>query len=92
MKPNFAIADAGALAHLEVLDRATFKEVGAVGGRIEQAENGEQGRFSAAGWTGDGNVFAAVDGELDAGEGVGLDFVCDENAGYTFQVDEAFRH
>ena len=40
--------------------RFAVEQVGAARGRVEQAQDGEQRRFSAAGGSGDGDVFALV--------------------------------
>jgi hypothetical protein len=55
---DLAVADAGALGEREALDGAAVEEVGAVGRGVEQAEDGEEGGFAAAGGAGDGDVFA----------------------------------
>src|SRR5690606_35967056 len=65
---DLAVADAGTLGEREALHGATVEEVGALGGRVEQAENGEEGGLAAAGWAGDGDVFALVDLHVNARE------------------------
>ncbi len=66
---DLAIADAGPLGEVEVLDRVIVEHVGALAGRIEQPEDRQQRRLAAPRRAGDGNVLAAPDLELHAGEG-----------------------
>ena len=62
--------------------------VAALGRRVEQAQDRQQRGFAAARRPGDGDVLALADLEVDAGEGVGLDFVGVEDLGDAFELDE----
>ena len=66
---DFAIADAGAIGEFQVGDGLTVELVIPFGGRIEQAENGQQCGFAAAGWAADGDVLTAGDFEIDGRRG-----------------------
>jgi len=77
-----------ALRQREALDGAAVEDVAAVGRRVEQPEDGEQRGLAAAGRAGDGHVFALADVHVDAGEGVGLDFVGQEDLRHAFEFDE----
>ena len=57
---DFAIANAGAVAELEAGDGLAVEGVVPFRGRIEKAEDGEEGGFAAAGGTGNGEVFALL--------------------------------
>ncbi len=63
------------------------EEVGALGWAIEQAENREEGGLAASRRSGHGDVFALVDVQVDAGEGVGFDFVGQEDLGNAVEFD-----
>ena len=58
---DFAVADAGAFGQIERLHGRAVELIGSAGGGVEQAEDGEQRRFAAAGGAGDGDVLAFVD-------------------------------
>ena len=47
-KADLLVADAGTVAEAEVLDGIVVKQVAAAGGRIEEAEDGEQRGLAAA--------------------------------------------
>src|SRR5712691_4018078 len=87
---DLAIADAGALGRLQDVHRLLVQRVNALRQRIEQAEDGQQCRFSAARRTGDGDELAFADVEVDAGKRVGLDIVGDEYFGYALEMDHAW--
>jgi hypothetical protein len=85
---DVAVADARALAEVEVLHGLAGDGVGAAGGRVEQAQDREQRGLAAAGGAGDRHVFALGDVEVDAGEGVGLDLVRVEDLGQALEPDQ----
>ena len=78
---DLAIANARAFRKREVRDFAALERVAAVRRRVEQAEDREQRRFSATGRTGDGDIFARANIEMNAGERVGFHFVGEEDFG-----------
>ena len=84
---DLAVADAGTLGEGEALDRATVEHVGAFGGRVEQTEDGKERGFTTTGRAGDGDVFALLDIHVDTGEGVGFNFVGEEDFGDAFEFD-----
>ena len=85
---DLAIADAGALRVIELRHRLTVEREAAFGRGIEQAENREQRGLAATRRSGDRNVFALLDVEMNAGERVRLDFVGEEDLGDAFEFDE----
>src|SRR5688572_10495896 len=52
-KTYFAIADARSLRQREVLNGLFVKHILAIGWRIEQTQNRQQGRLATARWAGD---------------------------------------
>ena len=87
-KADLFIADAGALGVVQARHRLSVERVRAFGRRIEQTEDRKQRGLAAAGGTGDGNVFALFDVEVDARQRVRLDLVGVENFFDAFQFDE----
>ena len=85
---DFAIANAGTFRKGEVRDLAALQRVAPVRRRVEQTEDREQGRFSAAGRAGDGDVFAGANVEVNARERVRFDFVGQEDLGDAVEVNE----
>ena len=85
---DLAIANARALRVIQVRHRLAVERVAAFGRRIEQAEDREQRGFAAAGWAGDGDVFALANIEMNARQRVSLDFVGVENLLDAFEFDE----
>jgi hypothetical protein len=69
-------------------DGLAVEGVGALGGRIEQTQDGEQRRFAATGGPGDGDVFALLDFQVNAGQGVGLHLVGVKDFGNGFEFDQ----
>ena len=59
--------------------RDPFSAVASAARRIEQAEDREQRRFSAARRSGDGDIFAISDIKVNAGERVGFHFVSEKH-------------
>ncbi len=88
---DFPIADAGALGRLEGVHRLLVQHVNALRRRIEEAEDGQQRRFSAARWTRDGDELAFADVEVDAGKRMGLEIAGDEYFGYALEMDHKFQ-
>ena len=78
-EPDLAVADAGAIREREVRNLGALERVAAARWRVEQAEDGEQGGFAAAGRTGDRDVFALADFEMDSGKRVRFDFIGEED-------------
>ncbi len=85
---DFAIADACALAHLHAIHTSAIQRIGAMRRRIEQAQNRQQGGLTAARWTGDGDILAALNIEVNSGECVSLHLVRAEDLGDAFEADQ----
>src|SRR5262249_61296231 len=88
---DFAITDACALRRGELCHRPAIELIRPLGWRVEQAQNRQQCRFAAARRSGNGNVLAAVDLDVDAGQRVSLDFVGQEYLGDAIQLDERWH-
>ena len=86
---DLAIADARALGELQVLHRLGVQHVGAVGGRIEQAQNRQQRGFPAARRPGDGQILALLDVQMNARQRVRLHFVGLEDLGHAVHADQS---
>src|SRR3954454_16265390 len=54
---DLAVANARAFRKRKVRDFAALERIASIRRRVEQAENGKERGFSAAGWTSDGKVF-----------------------------------
>ena len=87
-EPDLAIADARALRGRELGDRTVVQLVRARRGRVEQAENRQQRRFAAAGWSADRDVFAPGDLEADLRERVRLHFLRGEDLREILKLDD----
>ena len=87
-EPDLAIADAGAIRERKVRHLGALERIAAARRRVEQAENGEQRRFAAAGWAGDRDVFARPDIEMNAGERVRFHFVGQEDFRDAVEMNE----
>src|SRR6185503_751503 len=87
-EPDLAVADARPLGRRELGDRPVVQKILSFGRRIEQAEDRQQRRLAAARRTGDGDVFAFVDLEVDPREGMRLDFVGEEDLRHTIELDQ----
>ena len=72
----------------EVRHFAALERIAAVRRSVEQPENRKQRRFAAAGRTGDGDVFARANIEMNAGERVGFHFVSEEDFGDAVEVNQ----
>ena len=64
------------------------EHVVAAGGRIEQAEQRQQGRLTRARGPGDRDELAGLDVHVDVREGVGLDLLGVKDLGDTVEVDQ----
>ncbi len=71
-KPIFSVAHRGQGVVVHPVDRFAVQVVLAGGRRVEAAEHVHQGRLAAAGGAHDGDVVAAADLEVEAGEGAHL--------------------
>src|SRR5216684_2370314 len=88
---DFLVAYACALREIQSLDGLGIEHVGAVGGRIQKADDGEQSRLAAAGRPGDGHIFAFLNIQMNPGERVRLHFIGVENLGDILQIDQSLR-
>ena len=86
-EPDFAVANARAIRERQILRPGGRQDVLPFGRRIQQAENRQQRRLAAARRTGDGDVLAFLDVQMDAGECMRFDFVGVENLGHVFKID-----
>ena len=66
---DFFVADGGEVVVFELADQASCEPVLAGCGRIQAANQIHERGFSRAGRTHDGDVLAAIDGEIDAAQG-----------------------
>jgi len=92
---DFLVADGGAFAGADVRHLASVQGVAPLGRRIEQAEDGQQGGFAAAGGPGDRHVFAPGDINMDTGQRVRLDLIGQEHLLDVVEMDQrvvAFVH
>src|SRR5262249_19721678 len=85
---NFAIADARAVVEIETCDRLAVEDVVSFRGRIEQAKNGQERGLPAAGGSGNSEVFAFFDFEIDGRERVGFKLGCEEDFADFLHFDE----
>ena len=85
-EPDLAIADARPLLHLEAAHRLAIEDILPVGGRVEQAQYGQQRRLAAARRTGNRNIFALLDVHVNPRQSMGFHLVGDENLGNRIQV------
>ena len=76
----------------EALDGTAIEQVSAVRRGIEESKNRKQGGLAATRWAGDRNVFSLFDIEMNTGEGMGFDFVGEEDLGNAFEFNEGIRH
>ena len=90
-EPDLAVADARALRERQIGDRLAVERVLALGRRVEQPEDRQERRLAAARRPGDRDVLAALDLEVDAGEGVRLHLVGEEHLRDAIEVDESLR-
>ncbi len=90
-KTDLAVADACPVGERQAFHLLTVEQIAAFGGRIEQAEDREQRRFAAARGAGDGDVFARLDFQINAGQRVGFDLVGEEDFFDAVEVNERFR-
>ena len=88
---DLAIADARPLLHLQAAHRLAVQHVLPVGGRVEQAQDGQQRRLAAARRPGDRDIFALLDVHVNARQRVGLHFIGDEDLGHAIQMNQCFR-
>jgi hypothetical protein len=85
---DFPIANAGALGELETGDGLAVEGVVPFRGRVEQAKDREEAGFATAGGTGDGEVFSLFDFEIDIVQGVGFEFVGEEDFADALEIDQ----
>jgi len=84
---DFAIANARAITELERGDGLAVERVVPFRRRIEKTEDGKEGGFATAGRTGDGEVFAFFDHEINVVEGVSFEFVGEEDFTHVLKID-----
>src|SRR5437762_14240527 len=85
---DFPIANAGPLGKGQIRDLSTFERVTAAAWGIEEAENGEERRFSTSRRAGDRDVFAIANVEMNAREGVCFHFIGEENFGHVLELNK----
>src|ERR1043166_9573457 len=72
---DLAVSDPGPVSERKIRNLIALERVTSVRRRVEQTENGQERRFPAAGWSGDGNIFAVADIEMNPGKRVRLNLV-----------------
>ncbi|MDF3052464.1 MAG: hypothetical protein K0S19_569 [Geminicoccaceae bacterium] len=85
---DLAIPNPGPLRWREPGDRLLVERVDAIGGRVEQAQDGEQRRLAASRGARNGDVFAVPDLQVNVREGMGLHLVGVEHLLDGLQADE----
>ena len=85
---DLAVPGARAGRYLEARHGPAVEPVLTVGRRVEQPENRQQRRLSAAGGSRDGDVLPGVDVEVDLREGMGLDLVGEEDLRHLVEANE----
>src|SRR6185436_9820164 len=88
---DLAIAHTGALSMVKLFNRFAAQLVASIGGRIEQPQNGKQSGFAAARRSGNRDVIAVVDFQPNAGQGVRLDLVGEEDFFDVVQLNQRNR-
>src|SRR5215472_2951439 len=86
---NFAVADPRALADGELRHRLAIQMVITVAGRIEQTQDREQRGLAAARRTGDGDILALLDLQMNLLQSVSFHFVGEEDFLDAFHLDES---
>src|SRR5262245_18976122 len=86
---DFAIANSSALRKAQLGNRLVVQRVVAFAWRVQQAKNRQQGRFAAARRSGDRDILALVDLEMNIRQCVGLDFVGIKDLLYPFEPNES---
>src|SRR5674476_323834 len=87
----FAVADARPLAQFQAGNRLPVQIVSAVRRRIQQPEDGEQSRLSAAGRTRDRKVLPFLHVKVNALQGVSFHFVGHEDLTHGVQANQRLR-
>ncbi len=85
---DLAIADAGAIRKRKIRDLGSLERIAAARWCVEQAKDGEQGRFAAARRTRDRHILALANVEVDAGERVRFHFIGQEDLGDAIELEE----
>src|SRR5215469_478607 len=85
---NFAVTNSRAVAEIEVLHGVTVELVLALGGSVEQPNDGKQCRLAATRRTRHGDVFALIDLQMDTREGVSFNFIGVEDLGEIFNFNQ----
>src|SRR6188768_794668 len=90
-EPDLAVANARPLREGEVRHLVAVQHVGALAGRVEQAENREERGLAAARWAGNGDVLALLDFEMNAGQGMRFYFVRVEHLLDAIKANQGLR-
>ena len=88
---DLAIANSRALRERKIRHLVPFERVTSVRWRVEQAEDRQQRRFAAARRSGDRNVFAVANIEMNAGKRVGLHLVGQKHFRDGVELDQRGR-
>src|SRR5260370_26182402 len=90
-KSNLAVADPRALANREIRHRRSVQRIIAARWGIEQPENREQRRFTAARWPGDRDILPLLDLQVNLGQSVRLHLIRIKHFLHAFHPDECCR-
>jgi hypothetical protein len=82
------VADPGALVAAEGADVLTVEDVLPSGGRVEQAEDRQQGGLAATRGTGDADIFARLDLEAELVQCARLHLLGEKGLLQTIQLDQ----
>ena len=85
---DLLVANPRALAEAQVLHWLAVEQIFPAGRSIQQAENRKQRGLAAARRAGHGHILAARDGQVNAGERMGLHFVGVEDLGQVFDFNQ----
>src|SRR5438067_8004696 len=89
---DVAVADVRAVGRRQVLHRLGIEQVLTAGGRVEQAEDGQQGCLPRPGGADDREPLVLAHRKVDVGEGVRLHFVGEEDLLDVLHLDQRFAH
>ena len=88
---DFAVADAGAVGVAQVGHGMAVQGVAPFRRRVQQSQNGKQGGFAAAGRAGDGQIVAAVDLQVNPGQGMSFHFIGEKYLLDAFEAEQRLR-
>src|SRR5262249_9844326 len=87
-EPHLPVSDPGSLSKIELGDRLSIENIRALGWRIQEAEDGQECRFAAAGWAGDAHEFPTPHSQANFLQRVCFDFIGQEDLFDSIQLNE----